>query len=171
MVDKVLYRNAGETKQYTPVIASAGAGDAGKIPALGSDGKLDPSMYDPGADPSEPITASEAIGAGKFYNRFSDSGVLKARLADNSNARPAHGFVRESVAADAEGTGYPLDSVNDALTGLTVGTNYYLGTAGGVIAVPLDAADAGNAGKIDQKLGMAKSATELVTDDYDYVVL
>ncbi len=92
-------------------------------------------------------------------------------MADNSNARPAHGFVRESIAADAEGAGYPLDSVNDALTGLTVGTNYYLGTAGGVIAVPLAAADAGNTGKIDQKLGMAKSATELVTDDYDYVVL
>ena len=31
MVDKVLYRNAGETKQYTPITASAGAGDAGKI--------------------------------------------------------------------------------------------------------------------------------------------
>lgn len=66
---------------------------------------------------------------------------------------------------------HPLDSVNTALTGLTVGTTYYLGTAGGVLAAPLDATDVGNAGKIDQKLGMAKSTTELVTDDYDYVVL
>ena len=128
-------------------------------------------MYEPGADPSEPVTASEAIGAGKFYNRFADAGVLKARLADNSNARPAHGFVREAIAADATGTGYPLDSVNTALTGLTLGARYYLGTAGGVLAAPLDATDAANAGKIDQKLGMAKSATELTTDDYDYVVL
>lgn len=171
MVDKVLFRNAGETKQYTPITASAGAGDAGKIPALGSNGKLDPSMYDPGADPSMPITASETIGAGKFYNLFDDSGVLKARLADNSNGRPADGFVKVSVSASATGTGFPLDSVNAALTGLTVGTVYYLGTAGGVISTPLDSTDAGNAGYIDQKLGKAKSATELVTDDYDYVVL
>ena len=128
-------------------------------------------MYTPGVDPSEPITASEAIGAGKFYNLWSDAGTLKARLADNSNGRPAHGFVRDSIASSATGTGYPLDSVNTALTGLTVGTKYYLGTAGGVLAVPLNATDVANAGKIDQKLGMAKSATELVTDDYDYVVL
>ena len=171
MVDKYLKRSNGVTSQGTPVTASVGAADAGKIPALGSDGKLDPSMYTPGADPSIQITASEAIGAGKFYNLWGDAGTLKARLADNSNGRPAHGFVRDSIASSATGTGYPLDSVNTALTGLTVGTTYYLGTAGGVLAAPLDATDVANAGKIDQKLGMAKSATELVTDDYDYVVL
>lgn len=171
MVDKILQRVAGENRQYTPVTASAGAADAGKIPALGSDGKLDPSMYDPGADPSMPILASEAIGAGKFYNLWSDGGTLKARLADNSNARPADGFVKVAVSADASGTGYPLDSVNSALTSLTTGTWYYLGTAGGVIDTPLDGTDSGNAGYIDQKLGRALSATELATDDYDYVVL
>ena len=171
MVDKVLMRQAGETKQYTPVVASSGAGDAGKIPALGSDGKLDPSVYNPGADPTEPITASEALSAGKFVNKFNDAGTLKVRLADNSNSRPAHGFVRAAAAADAIATVYPLDSINDALTGLTVAGVYYLGTAGDVIATPLDASDVGNAGLIDQKLGIAKSATELSTDDFDYVVL
>ena len=171
MVDKVLFRQSGKTKQYTPATVSAGAADAGKIPALGSDGKLDPSMYNPGADPSVPVLASEAIGAGKFYNLWSDAGTLKARLADNSNARPAHGFVKVAVASAGTGTGYPLDAVNSALTGLTVGATYYLGTAGGVISTPLDAADAGNAGYIDQKLGLATSATELATDDFDYVVL
>lgn len=171
MVDKVLFRQAGETRQYTPVVASAGASDAGKIPALGSDGKLDPSTYNPGADPSFPITASEAIGSGKFYNLWADSGVLKARLADNSNGRPAHGFVKVAVAADASGIGYPLDVINSALSGLDVGTTYYLGTVGGVINTPLDPTDLGNSGYIDQKLGMATSDTELATDDFDYVVL
>lgn len=171
MVDKVLFRQQGVTKQYTPVQTSAGAADAGKIPALGTDGKLDTSLYNVGGDPSYPITASEAIGVGKFFNLQSDSGTLKARLADNSNGRPAHGFVRVAVAAAAQGTGYPLDVVNNSLTGLTVGTVYYLGIAGAVIAAPLDATVAGNAGYIDQKLGMATSATELATDDYDYVVL
>ena len=171
MVDKLLQRTAGQNRQYTPITASAGAADAGKIPALGGDGKLDPTMYNPGADTSIQITASETIGAGKFYNLFDDSGTLKARLADNSNGRPADGFVKVSISASATGTGFPLDSVNPALTGLTVGTAYYLGTAGGVISTPLDSTDAGNAGYIDQKLGKALSATELATDDYDYVVL
>ena len=48
MVDKVLRRVNGRTQQYTPVQASAGAVDAGKIPALNSEGKIDPSMYDAG---------------------------------------------------------------------------------------------------------------------------
>lgn len=171
MADKLLQRVDGVTRQYEPITESAGAGDAGKVPALGSDGKLDPSMYNPGTDPTEPITTSEEILAGRFVNKFSDAGTLKVRLADNSNNRPAHGFVRTTAAADATATVFPLDSVNTALTGLTVAGVYYLGTAGGVIATPLDAEDAGNVGYIDQKLGIAKSATELATDDYDYIVL
>lgn len=171
MADKLLQRVAGVTRQYTPITSSSGAGDAGKVPALGPDGKLDPSMYDPGADPTQPIEASEELLAGRFVNIFNDSGTLKARLADNSNGRPAHGFVRETASASTTATVYSLDAVNTALSGLTVGAVYYLGTAGGVIASALDGTDPGNAGYIDQKLGIAKSATELLTDDYDYVVL
>lgn len=170
MTDKLLYREGGETKQYKPVQASAGSADAGKVPALNSEGKIDDSMLDIG-EQSLPVPASEALGAGKFVNLWSDAGTLKARLADNSNGRPAHGFVKGAVAPAATATVFPLDAVNTALTGLTVGASYYLGTAGGVITPALDASDDGNAGAIDQKLGMAKSATELVTDDYDYVVL
>lgn len=171
MADKLLQRQDGVTRQYEPTTVSAGAADAGKVPALSSDGKLDPSMYEPGSDPTEPINASEELLAGRFVNKWNDGGTLKVRLADNSNNRPAHGFVRTTAAADATATVYPLDAVNDALTGLTVAAVYYLGTAGGVIATPLDAEDDGNAGYIDQKLGIAKSGTELSTDDYDYVVL
>ena len=47
-----------------------------------------------------------------------------------------------------------------------MGATYDLGTAGGVIAVPLDATD-DDTGSIDQRLGLAMSATELSTDDYD----
>lgn len=171
MVDKVLRRVAGRTEQYTPVQQSAGAADAGKIPALNAEGKLDPSMYDAGAgEQTLPVPTSEALGAGKFVNLWNDAGTLKARLADNSNNRPADGFVKDAVSLAATATVYPLDAVNPSLTGLTVGADYYLGTAGGVITPALDATSA-PAGSIDQKLGKAKSATELVTDDYDYVVL
>ena len=57
------------------------------------------------------------------------------------------------------------------MTGLTVGAAYWLGTAGGVIAVPLDEEDSNNANFISQYLGKAKSATELITTDDSYVVL
>lgn len=171
MVDKVLTRRDGVTEQYTPVVTSAGAADAGKIPALGPGGKLDPSTYNAGAgEQTTQAAASEALGVGKFVNLFNDAGVLKARLADNSNGRPADGFVKTAVESAAMATVYPLDAINGQLTGLTVGSTYFLGTAGGVITPALNAATAAT-GLIDQKLGKAKSATELLTDDFDYVVL
>lgn len=170
MVDKLLHRQAGKTKQYRPIQMSAGAADAGKVPALNSAGKVDSSMLDI-AEASRPVLASEALGAGKFVNLFSDGGTLKARLADNSNNRPAHGFVKMAVEADATGTVSPLDTVNSDLTGLVVGEVYFLGTAGTVITPALDATNDANEGFIDQKLGVAVSDTELVTDDFDYVIL
>lgn len=171
MVDKVLRRVNGVTQQYTPVQASAGAADAGKIPALGADGKLDSSMYNAGTGLiTTPYPATEAIGAGKFVNIYSASGTMSMRLADNSNNRPANGFVLVAIANAATGAVYDLDATNTALSGLTVGSTYYLGTAGGVITPALDPTTAAT-GAIDQKLGFARSATELKTDDFDYVVL
>jgi hypothetical protein len=171
VVDKVLRRVAGQTVQYTPATTSAGAADAGKLVALGPDGKLDTSMYNAGSGVStRPIVASEAIGAGKFVNEYLNAGVLNVRLADNSNNRPAHGFVLTAVASAGTAAVYDMDAVNSGLTGLTIGSDYYLGTAGGVITPAVDATTA-TTGTIDQKLGKALSTTELKTQDFDYVVL
>lgn len=172
MVDKLLQRKNGRNQQYTPVQQSAGAADAGKIPALGNNGKFDESVMPDGIGAStRPGTASEALAAGAFVNEWSNGGVRSLRLADNSNNRPADGFVKSAAAKDATATMWPLDSTNAQLSGLETGTTYYLGTAGGVLSAPLDATDSGNAGKIDQKLGKATSETELATADYDFVVL
>lgn len=167
-----LARVAGKTKQVFSILTSAGAGDSGKIPALDATGRLDNSFMPLGigAATNEAV-ASEALGAGKFVNFFNNVGVFSVRLADNSNGRPAHGFVTEAVSAAATATVYPLDGVNAGLTGLTVGGEYWLGTAGGVISAALDPADAGNVNKVCQLLGEAKSATELVTEDNGYVIL
>lgn len=170
MVDKIVHRVNGEYQQYTPVQTSAGAADAGKIPALGPDGKLDPSIYNSGGPSSRSIPASEAIAAGKFVNIYPNAGAANVRLADNSNGRPANGYVLAGVASGANASVYDLDGINSQLTGLTPGSTYYLGVAGGVISPALDATSAAT-GSIDQKLGVALSATELKTDDYDYVVL
>lgn len=157
-----LARVAGKTKQIVATVISSGAADAGKIVALDTGGKLDLSMMPTGvAANNVTVVASEAIGAGKFVNLWSDAGVLKMRLADNSNNRPAWGYVTAAVAADASGTAYRLNTINANLSGLTPGSEYWLGTAGGVIATPLDPVLDVN--KCDQYLGTAKSDTELVT--------
>ncbi|AVS68121.1 hypothetical protein C8245_22860 [Paracidovorax avenae] len=167
-----LSRVAGKTRQFFGLVVSAGAADAGKLVATGSDGRLDPTVLPVGIGANTTIApASEAIGAGKFVNFHTNAGALNMRLADNSNGRQANGYVKDAVASGASGTAYPLDTTNAALTGLTPGATYWLGTAGGVIAAPLDGTDTANASKVCQELGTAKSATELVTDDLGYVIL
>lgn len=172
MAQAFLARVAGRTRQIFATVISAGVADAGKILALGADGRLDGSVLPAGigADTTQ-ATASETVGAGKFVQFHSNAGVFSVRLADNSNGRHADGFVLEAFTMGSTATVYPLDGTNAQLTGLTAGTRYWLGTAGGVIAAPLDETDVGNASKISQYMGVAKSATELVTDDDGYVVL
>lgn len=162
----------GLRKQLTAIVTSAGAADAGKIAGLGADGRWHSSMMPLGIGAStNQAVASEAIAAGKYINYHNAVGVFSMRLADNSNGRPAHGFVIDAVASAATGTAYPLDGVNSAMTGLVIADPYWLGTAGGATNTPLDEANVANANKISQYLGVAKSATELVTDDDGYVVL
>ena len=167
-----LARVNGITRQLLGLAVSAGSADAGKIVALGPDGRLDNSLMPVGIGANTiSATASEALGAGKFVNFHAVGGAINARLADNSNGRQADGYVKDSVSNAGAATVYPLDGVNSALTGLVVGTRYYLGTAGGVIAAPLVETDTANANKISQCLGVAQTATELITDDLGFVIL
>lgn len=172
MPQKFLVRESGQTTQKEAVATSIGAADAGKIPALGPGGKLHESMLPTGIGANTTIVpATEELSAGSHINLYSDTGAMKARLADNSNGRPADGFVKDAVTTGANATVYPLDEVNPGLTTLTPGAKYWLGTAGGVIATPLDETDPANAGKVSQFLGKAKSPTELITNDDGYVIL
>ena len=167
-----LARVNGATKQLIALAISTGSGDAGKIIALGADGRLDNSLMPVGIGTSTiSAVASEAVGAGKFVNYHAVGGALNVRLADNSNGRHADGYVKDSVTASGVATVYPLDGVNSSLTGLVVGSRYYLGTAGGVIAAPLVETDVANINKVSQCLGVAQSTTELVTDDLGVVIL
>ena len=171
-IQKFLALVGGIPSQIAGLVASAGAADAGKIPALGPDGRLDGTVMPVGigANTTQAV-ASEAIGAGKFINFHAVGGALNVRLADNSNGRYADGFVKDAVASAGTATVYPLDATNSALTGLTPGSRYWLGTAGGVTETPLDETDVANVNKVSQYLGVAKSASELITDDRGYVVL
>jgi hypothetical protein len=167
-----LARVAGKTKQLFGIQSSTGAPDAGKIPALDATGKLDPSLLPTGIGANTvSAVASEALTAGAFVNLFQNAGAMGVRLADNSNGRPAHGYVNSAFASGATVTVNRLNTVNANRSGLTIGAEYWLGTAGGVITAPLDANDPANVNKADQYLGIAKSATELVTTEFQAVYL
>lgn len=170
MAQGFLARVNGITKQLFGLVVSAGAGDAGKIVALGDDGKLDDSVMPTGIG-ANTISASavEECVAGKFVNLHYASGSLKMRLADSSNNRPAHGYVKTTVANAATGAVYRLNTVNSNLSALTAGSNYWLSTAGGVTATPLDPET--DTGELCQYLGVASSTTEIITVEYEPVYL
>lgn len=161
MADKYLKLNTttGNAAEQEALASSAGAGDAGKIPALDSAGRLAANMMPTGiVAETVSFVASENLTAGNFVNLYLDT-VLKGRKADNSNARRAHCFVSDAVTAAATGTGF-TEGVNDDLTGMTVGAEQILGTAGG----RTETVPAAGSSVIVQHLGIAKSATELIVD-------
>ena len=169
---RFLTRAGGKTKQMQGKAASTGAPDAGALVALDDTGRLDQSVMPLGIGVQVDILpASEALDAGDFVNIFDDAGAAKVRKADNSNGRAADGFVTTAVAVSADATVHPLDGVNAAMSALSPGKEYWLGTAGDVTGTPLDETDPANANKISQQLGKALSVTELRTDDYGYVIL
>lgn len=154
---------SGEEKLQEALVTSAGAGDAGKIPALDAGGKLDSTVMPSGVGADTyTAEATEGLSAGQLVNVWWDSSNREARLADANNGRPANGFVLANVTTGNPATVYPLGTLNDQLSGLTPGTVYYLSkTAGGVTD------DISTFGDTDivQRIGRAISATEIVTED------
>ena len=147
------------------ISSSAGVSDANKIVSTGSNGRLDSTLMPPGIGaPTISIQASEALSAGVFIN-IHDATGSRVRAADNSNTRPAHGFVLDTVASGNTATVY-LSGQNTGLASLTPGTRYYLGTAGAVTATAPSAS-----GEILQYLGTADSPTSIVFEDNGYTAI
>ena len=168
MADKPIQLVNGKLTQVEGTVVSAGAGNAGDIPALDGSGKLDVSVLPTGVGPNvKVILASENLGAGKYVNIYDNAGAPNARLADNSNSREAHGFVKDAATSGNNATIY-FEGTNDDLSGLTSGARQFLASAGGVTATP--PTFAGGA-QISQLVGTAISATEIDTDIDDCVVL
>jgi hypothetical protein len=94
MANKYIAMVAGLLTEVAALVTSAGAGDAGKIVALDSSGKLDTSLMPTGvgAD-TQAIATSESLAAGDLVNVFNSTGA-KVRKADSSvSGKEAHGFV------------------------------------------------------------------------------
>lgn len=157
MADKYLKQVGGALAEQEALTESAGAGDAGKIVALGSAGRLDESVMPVGigADVAV-IQASENLAAGDLVNVHNDGGP-RVRKADASNGRRAHGFVLSAVGAGNNASVYKEGSITE-LTGKTPGAPQYLsaGTAGAMT----ETAPTGS-GQIVQLVGHAMTATEV----------
>lgn len=163
--ERFLKRDLATGKDYLQeaISSSAGAGDAGKIPALDAAGKLASSLMPAGigAD-TYTAEATEALSAGEFVEVWWDGANREARLADANNGRPANGFVADNYTLGAAATIYPLGTLNNQQSGLTAGNIYFLGNVAGGVTDDISAfVDT----DIVQRLGLAISATEILTEN------
>ena len=184
---------SGQFQQVFTKATSAGAGDAGVVPELSADGKLDqtllrlatagggasanliPQLDASGLLPESvmpvgigkdaaSVVAGEALSANNLVNIYSDAGTAKVRKADYSSGKPAHGYVTSAVASGATATVFFEGRVT-GLTGLTPGQQH-LGTNGAVVATP-----GTGAGAIAQAVGFAYSTTEFTFEPQPHIVL
>lgn len=157
--NKYLSNNAGSLTEVVASQTSAGAGDAGKIPALDATGRLDTTMMPVGLVPdTASIQATENISAGDLVNTYDGgAGVFRCRKADASVAgKEAHGYVLAAVLSGANAQIY-FEGPNTQVSGLTPGNRYLsVTTPGGT-----QAAAPTVAGQIVQRVGLATSATVL----------
>lgn len=168
MAEKFLELNGGQIRENEALQSSAGAGDAGKIPALDSAGLLSQTMMPTGVGPdTASIVASEALSAGDLVNLWDDSGTIKVRKADASNGRRADGFVLSAFSSSATALVYFEGSIT-GLSGLTLGGTYYLsgGTAGAITATAPSTST-----HIVQEVGRCRLASALVFEPQQPITL
>lgn len=156
MADKYVAYPSGQFAEVEATVVSAGAGNAGDIPALDSTGRLSTTVMPVGIVPEvKSIVSSENLTAGNFVNIYDNTGAANVRKADNSNGRKAHGFVLAGVTAPAAAIVY-LEGTVTGLSGLTPGAQQYLSTAGAAT----ETAPSGT-GVTSQQIGTAISTTEI----------
>lgn len=160
---KFLQNVAGKIKEvYAAVTSTPNA-----IVALDATGKLDPSVLPTGVG-SEVIlaTSTEVIASGAFVNVYNNAGTISVRNADaTTNGKPAHGFVLAGVGSGVSTSVYLPSQTNTSITGLTLGSEYYLSTTPGAITTTAPSAT----GNIVQRMGIASKTTEIVFVPYDTI--
>jgi hypothetical protein len=170
MSDKIFVLGADG---LTPLVkvglsSSSGAGDAGKIPALDTTGRLDSTFMPVGVNQEvDTIPATENLAAGDFVNIYASNGI-KCRKADATTAgKEANGFVLSAVTSPANATVYRISQSNTQLSGMIPGVKQFLATTAGGRTETVPSAS----GNVIQCLGIAKSATELIFMPSDPIVL
>jgi hypothetical protein len=168
MANKYLSNASGALQEVEASASSAGVGDAGKIVALDTSGKLDNSLMPTGIGAeTKLVAASENLSAGDWVNIYLDS-TAKCRKADASDpAKRVHGFVLGAVTAPANATIY-LEGINNQISSLTVGAMYFLsGSSAGAETATAPT----TTGYIVQEVGVAISDTEISFEPSKPIIL
>jgi hypothetical protein len=141
----------------TALVTSSGSGDAGKIVATNSEGKVDITLMPAGLGSDTFVgNASENLAASDLVNLWDDAGTTKVRKASNADpGKSAHGFVSGAVTSGASAT-VLLDGTITGLSALDTAVPYFLGVDGAVT----DTAPT-SSGTIIQEVGTSVSATAL----------
>lgn len=102
--------------------------------------------------------ASEAIILGAAVNVYNNAGIIGIRNANsNSTIKMCHGFALTPITSGTYGAISFGNQLLLGLSGLTLGSNYWLSSVGGTIQATPDTA----AGHIEQYVGIALDATSL----------
>ena len=104
------------------------------------------------------LPAAVAIPAGSQVNIFNNNGTESVQLADATTTPPlrSDGYVTAAVAKNATASVYRRGGINTGVTGLTQGSDYFLGAAGAATVTQNT-----TVGQLDQYLGIATSGTTL----------
>jgi hypothetical protein len=156
--NKFLYNNAGQVTEQRGIQITTGVSNAGALVSLNSAGLIDSTMLTAvSALPTQSAAATSAITAGMLTNLYSNAGVLSVRPADSTVAgSEANSYATANIASGATGTVNVGEGIVTGLSGLTLGSKYYLGTAGALTVTAPSAA-----GNVVQPVGIALSATSL----------
>jgi len=152
--------------------SSTGSPDAGKVVALASNGKIDPTMIDSTAlgGGGDAIVCTEALTAGDWVNIYLSGGVRKCRKAlAQDGTKPAHGFVTASYTSGSTATVYRSGTNTKVpLTGFTasdIGAALFLSatTSGGSTKTPPS-----TSGQMLQRIGYISDVNSLVEVQLDF---
>lgn len=169
MAEKFLeHDSAGGMRENEGQVTSAGAGDAGKIPALDSTGRLDTTLMPVGVEADTgSLLASEDLAAGNWVNVWNDGGTAKVRKADaTTTGKECDGFVLSAFTASTGALVY-FEGINTQVSGRTPGTTQFLSTtAGGSVETAPS-----STGNVVQQLGKSLSATEVQFEKSDRIEL
>lgn len=141
MADKYLELDGttGRPKQKEAT-TTGGAGQAGKIPALGADGLIPPSMLGSVGVPSVSANAYENLTAGNYVNLFYTGGAINARKANATDTTlPAHGYILTGVSTgatvDVYADGFNSQVPQGSFTTADIGKRVFLSTTAGAVTL------------------------------------
>jgi hypothetical protein len=158
---KFLTKGSGTLAEAQAISTSAGAPDAGKIPALDAVGRLAENMMPLGISAETQVckAGTEGLAANDAVYLHIVTVTLTADKADATDAtKRAQGYVKEIVAAGEDATVY-LDGMLPG-TALTPGAKYYLTTTPGTVSATAPK----GSGNMVQCVGEAVSAIGIKFD-------